>query len=93
MGHFAAKTSASSKVWTHSKDFLKFCTLKGAKRHVKFMLRVCKKDLVEGEWVIVGPKMLSPQNSRSALELFSVIVAVNSVHYLLNKSKTGGSFF
>ena len=33
-----------------------------------------KKDIVEGEWVTVGPKMLCPQNSGSALiDLFIIL--------------------
>ena len=51
MGHFGPKLidSAPSKLRMHSKDFLKFCTMKGAKRHTKFILVIfAKKDLVEG---------------------------------------------
>ena len=35
---------------------------------------VCEIDLVEGEWVILGPKMLCPQNSGSDLkDLFTIL--------------------
>ena len=30
----------------------------------------CEKDLFEGEWIVVGPKMLCPQNSESVLKNF-----------------------
>ena len=61
--------SLLSKLHMHSQDFLRFCTVKGAKRHMKFILVIfAKKIFVEGEWVIVGLKMLCPQNSWSALK-------------------------
>ena len=34
----------------------------------------CKKDLVEGEWAIVGTKMMCPQNSGSALQDLFIIL-------------------
>ena len=34
----------------------------------------CKKDLVEDEWVIAGPKMLCPLNSGSALKEIFIIL-------------------
>ena len=77
MGHFGPKTlySASSKLQMHSKDFVKFCTMKGAKRHVKFILVIfAKKYLVEGEWVIQSPKMLCPLNSGSAVKDLFIIL-------------------
>ena len=51
-----------------SKDFLKFCTKTGHKAHEVYMSDLFKNGLVEGEWVIVGPKMLWPQNSESTIK-------------------------
>ena len=69
-GPFLAQTySASLKLLMHSKDFLKFCTVKGAIRHIKSILFFfLQKKFVEGEWFIVNPKMLCPQNIGSALK-------------------------
>ena len=33
-----------------------------------------KKDLVQGDWVILGPKMLCPQNSGSTLKDVLIIL-------------------
>ena len=39
-----------------------------------YEIYIKKKDLVEGEWVIVGLKMLCPRNSGSALKDLSMIL-------------------
>ena len=55
-----------------SKDFLKVSTIKGPKRHIRFILAIfAKKDLVEGERVVVAAKMLCPESSGSAINPFS----------------------
>ena len=49
--------------------------MKGAKRHIKFILvTFAKKDLVEGEWVIVDLKMLCLQNSGFAVKDFFIFL-------------------
>ena len=52
--------SASSKCQMHSKDLL---SERGQETYEIYISDFCKEDLFEGEWVIVGPKMLCPQNS------------------------------
>ena len=47
---------------------------KGQEAHEIFTSDFCKKDLVEGKWVIAGPKMLCPQNSRFALKDLFIIL-------------------
>ena len=47
---------------------------RGQKEYQSRIRDFCKKDLVEGEWVIVGPKMLCPQNYGSALKDLFIIL-------------------
>ena len=54
--------------------FLKFCTVKGAKRHMDLHKRFCKKDFIEVEWFIVVSEMLHPQNCGSALKDLFIIL-------------------
>ena len=67
--------SAFSKLRMDSKEFVKLCTMKGTKKHMKFILVIfAKKDPVEDEWVIVNRKMLCAQISESAPKDLSVIL-------------------
>ena len=43
---------------------------RGQEAYEIYITDFCKKNLVEGEWVIVDWKMLCPQNSGSALKIF-----------------------
>ena len=51
--------SAFSKLKICFKDFVKFCTLKGAKKHMKIVLMVFpkKKKIVWGKWAILSRNM------------------------------------
>ena len=47
---------------------------RGQEAYEIYVSNFCKKDIVEGEWVIVSPKMLCLQDSGSALkELFIIL--------------------
>ena len=46
----------------------------GQEVHEIYISDFCKKDLAESEWVIVGPKMLCPQNFGSALKDLFIIM-------------------
>ena len=47
---------------------------RGQEAYEAYISDFCKKDHVEGKWVIVGPKMLCPQNSGSALKDLFIIL-------------------
>ena len=38
MGHFVPENGTSSKLWIGSKNFLKFCRMKGANRYMEVLL-------------------------------------------------------
>ena len=53
---------------------LKFCTVKGAKRHMNIFMVPPPKNLVDhfgqGKWAILGPRLMHPRNSGSALKIW-----------------------
>ena len=54
--------------------FLKFCLVKGSKRHMDLHNCFCKKDLIEVKLVIVVSEMLHLQNCGSALKDLFIIL-------------------
>ena len=73
---FSGKIIVCSKwVPSHNSEFtlrvvFMFCTRKGAKRYMKIILFFFQKKFCRGKWVILGPKVMHPCNSGSALTIF-----------------------
>ena len=73
MGHFGPKiivrTQSSRYTLKIFKNFKILWTLV-QEAHEIYISDFRKKDLVEGKWVVVNPKMLCPQNSGYAFKDF-----------------------
>ena len=67
----------------HSKIFLKLSNERGQQAYEIYISDFCEKDLVQGEWVIVGPKMLYLEKSGSAFKEVFVVLHIKKVEEAL----------
>ena len=70
LGHFGSKNDYHHNSGSILKYYLKFFTMKGAKRYVEIILMVFPKKILRGKWAILEPKMAHGYNSGSALKNF-----------------------
>ena len=71
MGHFGPENEVSSELWICSKDFFKTFHNKGGQEiYENYINGFSKKNLIQGNWSILGPKITHCRNSGSAPTIF-----------------------
>ena len=73
--HIGPKNDASSELLIRCKDFLKFCTMKGAKRYMKMILNFPKKYSL-GQLSYFGPNCFTFCTMQGTKRYFKIMLMV-----------------